>query len=87
MTIIKHGKPQERLRFTCPDCGCEWKARVGESKYTFLGYQMICPDCGYNTNANRQSLVSNSDGLRQKSSFIIDVLSKGVEAEVSDDSP
>lgn len=87
MKIIKHGNPKERLRFVCPDCGCEWKARVGESKYTFLGYQMICPDCGYNTNANRQSHVSNSDGLRQKGSFIVDVLSKDVKTEVSDDSP
>lgn len=45
MTIIKHGSPKERLRFACPDCGCEWKARVGETEKSLLGYQMRCPDC------------------------------------------
>lgn len=50
MTIIKHGNPKERLHFGCPDCGCEWKARVGEAKDDDLvKYQMKCPDCGYNT--------------------------------------
>lgn len=83
MTIIKHGNPKERLRFVCPDCGCEWKARVGESKYTFLGYQMICPDCGYNTNAIFQS-DKIPDGLRIRKS-VIDVLSKDVKTEVNDD--
>lgn len=75
MTIIKHGTPKERLRFVCPDCGCEWKARVGESKYTILGYQMICPDCGYNTNADFQNSDIKADGLRIRKSFI-DVLNK-----------
>lgn len=46
MTIIKHGSPKERLHFDCPECGCEWKARVGETEKNLLGYQMDCPDCG-----------------------------------------
>ena len=87
MTIIKHGNPKERLRFVCPDCGCEWKARVGESKYTILGYQMICPDCGYNTNADFQNDPDiKPNGLRIRKS-VIDVLSKDVKTEVNDDSP
>lgn len=46
MTIIKHGNPKERLHFGCPECGCEWRARVGETEKNLLGYQMRCPDCG-----------------------------------------
>ena len=42
MTIIKHGNPKERLRFVCPECGCEWRARVGETekKSSWLSNEM-----------------------------------------------
>ncbi len=70
MTIIKHGKPKERLRFVCPDCGCEWKARVGESNYTIIGYKMICPDCGYNTNTDFQNSDIKPNELRIRKSVL-----------------
>jgi transposase-like protein len=53
MTIIKHGDIQERVRFVCENCGCEWKAQEIEAeqavycmeKHKTL-YFMDCPECG-----------------------------------------
>ena len=57
MTITKNGNPQERLHFVCPDCGCEWKARIGEAKNYLIGYQMECPACGYKTNSSESTVI------------------------------
>lgn len=51
MTIIKHGDNQERVRFVCGNCGCEWKAQEVEAEQAYHGdetlhYFMDCPECG-----------------------------------------
>lgn len=81
MTIIKHGKPKERLRFICHDCGCEWKARVGETDQNMiLGYRMKCPDCGFITKPETIGCGYESRTL------IFDSFAKN-KMEVNDDTP
>jgi predicted RNA-binding Zn-ribbon protein involved in translation (DUF1610 family) len=52
MTIIKHGNIQERVRFVCDNCGCEWKAQEIETELVYhvekqkTLYFMNCPECG-----------------------------------------
>lgn len=55
MTIIKHGRI---LFFTCPECGCEWKASRSECRTEKIRVDNIpcgtrivcdCPDCGKTT--------------------------------------
>ena len=46
MKILKHG---DVIKFTCPDCGCEFSELPGKC-YSSTGedgahYTMICPDC------------------------------------------
>jgi len=59
MTIIKHGNPKERIYFICPECGCEWRARVAEADQLIVGGMLLyccmdCPDCGCNTKERKQ---------------------------------
>lgn len=52
MTILKHGDNQERVRFVCDNCGCEWKAKEIETELVYpiekhkTLYFMDCPECG-----------------------------------------
>lgn len=71
MTIIKHGNPKERLHFGCPECGCEWKARVGETEQNalLLSLRMKCPDCGYITRAEECKFGDEAKSTKILGSF------------------
>lgn len=49
MTIIKHGKKMDDVKFTCRFCGCEFTAEVFECRRVInkdsVMFSCGCPDC------------------------------------------